>query len=99
MEFIQNVGLNRNLWTKDEDNLILECIKKEKSIKAGLRAASSKLGRSFAASNQRYYKILLGRLKETKQNSTQETVKKESMTFEFTIKSYTIKDGKLIVTI
>lgn len=50
--------INQNKkWSKDEELIILDCVKESKTITKGLCAAAIKLKRSYGAVRQRYNKI------------------------------------------
>jgi len=84
---------NRNMWSTTENQTLIEYAGNHETIVQGIREASKKLGRSFAACNQHYYKNL-------KTNKESKIVKRtDAKRFEFKIKSFAIKNGRLVVTI
>lgn len=83
---------NRNLWSKAENKLLVDLIKSADTITEGISNASTQLGRTKGACAQHYYKNVT----RTETNTERRGNPRK---FEFNIKSYSIKNGKLIVTI
>ena len=83
---------NRNLWSTTEDKVLVELVKTSKNISQAMGFASTQLGRTKGACYQRYDKI-------SKRSETNTERRTNPRRFEFNIKSYSIKNGKLIVTI
>ena len=84
---------NRNAWSQEEIQLLVNTVNTASKKAKGFMQASAKLGRSAMACSVKYYSIADSvPQKNTKMHSTNSTL-------SFKIKSWSIKDGELIVQI
>lgn len=84
---------NRNAWSQEEIQLLVNTVNTASKRTKGFMQASAKLGRSAMACSVKYYDVVNSvPAKNAKMHSTNSTL-------SFKIKSWSIKDGELIVEI